>query len=138
MSCWRDASFFYLKDNLSEEYKKEIINYLEESEFYLKEIGSPEIRINLFDVKKIDNPNPTGHLYLHDFDGNNLAKFGQVCKYVLSKDRKFIPSVVMCHQKSNYNLIERILKDNFGDQARLTKGFLWAGFLKNYRMIKKE
>ena len=66
----------------------------------------------------------------------DLNKFEEVCKYVLSRNRKFIPVEVSCENKRDYNMIEKILRENYGEQSKLTNGFLGIGKLMNIKNIK--
>ena len=78
-----------------------------------------------------------GNLYICDLQ-DSTNKFEEVCKYVLSKDREFIPTTVACSDKKDYGVIERILKENYGDKGRLTNGFLGLSGLVGMKRIKRK
>jgi hypothetical protein len=134
---FRDASFFYLTGSFVSDYRKRIVDYLKEKEEDLKDIGMPQLIVDLHDGNIRENRDPTGHLYIHDIE-NNSNKFEDICNYILSKERKFIPLVVACRDKQDYSLIEKVLKDNYGDKGKLTTGMLGIGLLVNERRIKRE
>lgn len=135
---WRDMSLFYLRESFTGEYKSIILNYLKENELKFKYLGEPEIVVELHNFDRIENPNPNGHLYIFDREGKNPSKVEEVCRYVLSKDRKFIPLDVTCREKNDYILIENTLKENYGKKGRLTMGPLGLGGLFNQRGIKRK
>jgi hypothetical protein len=122
----RHLSFFYLNGNHVPEHREDVVRYLEEKEKDIVNIGFSQLWIDLHNSSSRENPRPTGHLYIQDIEDNE-KKFEEVCKYVLSKDRKFIPVAVDCRFKEDYKMIESILKENYGEKGRLTNGLLWLG-----------
>jgi hypothetical protein len=88
----RRLSFFYTNESQIQDYRKSIVDYLKRNENAFKEIGEPRVIIEFHDFDKRENPNPSGHLYIQDLEDNS-NQFERVCRYVLSKNRKFIPLV---------------------------------------------
>ena len=132
----RSISFFYASKSPIPKYKKSIINYLKESEEAIKQVGEPQIIVELHDFDKRFYPEPNGNIYVSDL-GNNPGKFTDVCEYILSKDRKFIPLAVSCKDKKDYGMIEKILKENYYDKGKLTNGLFGIGALFNQKIIKR-
>ncbi len=131
----RNISFWYFRDSHVQAYKENVLNYLKENSRDFEKVGFPYIIIDFHNMNKRKNPDPTNHLFLHDLreDSNKLE---EVCGYVLSKDRRFIPLSVSCSDKKDYNMIENILKENYGEKGRLNNGFLGIGWLGNIKNIK--
>lgn len=132
----RTASFFYLNENHVPNYRKKVIEYLKENEYKFKNIGEPHVVVELHDFGRKENPDPSGHLYLHELEQDSV-RFDEVCKYTLSKDRRFIPVSVICKDRKNYGLIKKILKENYGEKGKLTNGLLGLGAIFNIKTIKR-
>ena len=131
----RQVSFWYFKNNHVEGYKKSVLNYLKGNVQNFEKEGSFQLIVDFYNCNKRENPDPTGHLYVRDLEDKE-NKFESFCEYVLSKDRRFIPVEVSCRNKKDYGMIERILKENYGDKGKLTNGLLGIGFLGNVKSIK--
>jgi hypothetical protein len=133
---FRSLSFFYLKDNYLEEYKNSIRESLKLYEEGSKGIAFPQVIVEFNGFNGNRDPNSTGHLFLYEVDKSS-NKFEEVCKYILSKDRKHIPISVMCKDKKDFGMIENILRENYGEKGRLTNGFLGMGLLFKEKTIKR-
>jgi hypothetical protein len=133
----RNLSFFYLNENHVEEYKESVKNYLKEISEKVENIGEPYVAIDFYDSKPKTRARPTGHLFIYDIQ-DDLNKLEEICNFVLSNERKFIPIEVDCSKKEDYGMIENILKKNYGDKGRLTNGFLGISGLFGMKSIKKK
>jgi hypothetical protein len=60
-------------------------------------------------------------------------KCEEVCKFILSRERTFSPNFVTCIPREKYNFVEKILKEERGEDSRLNKGLL--EYLFNGRKI---
>lgn len=131
----RNISFWYFSENHVEAYKKSVLQYLENYLNEFEKISSLSIVMDFHNGDKIKNKSPTNHLFLCDL-GEDSNKLEEVCKYVLSRDRSFVPLSVSCHNKADYEMVEKILRENYGEEGKLTNGFLGIGRLTNLKNIK--
>lgn len=134
---FRSLSFFYIKDNHLEEYKNSIKESLKLYEDDSKKIAFPQVIIEFNDFNGKRDSNSTGHVFLCEIDKSS-NKFEEVCKYILSKERKYIPISVMCKDKKDFGMVENILRENYGEKGRLTNGFLGIGLLFKEKTIKRD
>lgn len=118
----RNLSFWYLSEFNTPEYRKNVRNYLKEKEGDLERIGFGHLIIDLYDFNRIENKLPTGHIYLLDLEDKE-NKFEEFCRYILSKDRRIIPEGIKCKNKEDYGMIEKILKENYGERGKLKNPF---------------
>jgi hypothetical protein len=132
----RNINFFYLDINHVEDYKLSVKNYLSNISEEVEHIGEPYVTVDFYDFRPKIRRKPTGHLFIYDIE-DNYNKLEEICKYVLSKERKFIPVEVDCSNKKDYPIIEKILKENYGEKGRLTNGFLGLSALFGMRRIKR-
>lgn len=133
----RNISFFYFDYNPAEEHKESVRNYLKDISEEVEKIGEPYVAIDFYGAVPKHRIKPTGHLFIYDIQ-DDLNKLEEICKFILSKDRKYIPVEVDCNNKKDYNVIEQILKENYGDKGRLTNGFLGISGLFGMKKIKKK
>lgn len=126
--------FWYIDSRSSENYLKKVANYLkfQESEV-LKKFGGDFV-FDFYNMRRHSDYNINGFLHVADVDDSDRAR--DVCSYILSRDRVIIPKVVSCSEEENYSFIEKILKENYGNDARLSGGFLGLGYLSNERNIR--
>jgi hypothetical protein len=120
----RNLSFYYLNENSTDEYKSKIKIYLSKKAKEIEKIGKPGVIVELYDFNRIKNKNPTGHIYLLDIE-NNANNFEEICNYILSKNRKFIPQGVKCGIKEDYDMIKDILKENYDKDVKL-RNYFWT------------
>jgi hypothetical protein len=133
----RHLSFYYLDGNHIPEYREKIIRYLETKEEDIEKLSFPYVWVNLHSPSKRENPRPTGHIFIQDMNDNE-GQFEEICKFVLSKERRFIPVEVDCRFKKDYKMIESILRENYGEKGRLTNGFLGLCALFGTKRIKRR
>jgi hypothetical protein len=122
----RNLSFWYIQENNIQTYKTECINYLEKLSKEIKGQGLTKLIINFYDLKKESRDNINGHVYIHDLEDNE-KQFEKACKYLLSKERKFMPTEVKCKNKKDYKMIKEILEENYGKEASLKNNFWIVG-----------
>mgnify|MGYP000208594942 CR=1 FL=1 len=119
----RNVSFFYIGLNDSDEYRETINKYLEEKEKEFNDVGGLGVIVMAHNFDNFNNnQNLSGHLYVQEIE-KNPEEFEEVCDYVLSKERKFIPKAVKCNINEDYSMIEDILKKNYGENAGLKNNF---------------
>jgi hypothetical protein len=132
----RHLSFYYLDGNHISEYREKIIRYLETKEEDIERLSLPSVWISLHSPSKRENPRPTGNIFIQDMNDKD-NKFEELCKYILSRNRQFIPVEVDCRFKKDYKMIVSILKENYGEKGRLTNGFLGLCVLFGTKRIKR-
>jgi hypothetical protein len=118
----RNLSVWYINASDAPNYKNEIGNFLKEEENNIKKIGLGKIIIDLFYRNKREDTNPTGHMRILDLE-DDANRFKEVCKYILSKDRRFIPKEVKCKNREDYKMIEEILEENYKGNIILKNNF---------------
>ncbi|MGY4884544.1 MAG: hypothetical protein ACP5NZ_03115 [Nanobdellota archaeon] len=133
----RRTNFFYLKESFVEDYRNKVLRYLRENEYIFNEMEDPRVVVELHNFNRKEHPHPNGHLYIHELEEGS-DKFEEILKYVLSKDRAFIPVSVICEPRTDYGLIKKILKENYGKRGRLTNGLLGLGGVFNVKTIKRK
>lgn len=122
LSDKRNASFWYFNTSHIPQYKQKVKNYLQNLEESLM-LEFPYLLIDLHDMNKRENKEPTGHLFAIELP-EVTSQMENLYKFILSKDRRIRPLEVKCSKKEDYQLIERILKDNYGDKGKL-KNYFW-------------
>lgn len=133
----RNINFFYLDTSHVEEYKKSVKNYLSSISEEVENLGFPFVTVDFYDFRPKIRRKPTGHLFIYDIE-DNYNKLEEICKFVLSNERKYIPVEVACSDKKDFQVIEKILKENYAEKGRLTNGFLGLSALFGMRRIKKK
>ena len=132
----KSIGFLYFAPNHAEEHKEEILDYLKEVSQEVNVLNQFQIIVDFHKTNLRKNPSPTEFLFLQDLEENS-NKLEEICQHVLSKDRKFIPISVFCEDKTKYDMIEDILNENYGEEGKLTYGFLKLGKLFNMKYIKR-
>jgi hypothetical protein len=122
ISKQRRANFWYFKQNHIPSYKKKVKDYLSNLEDTLEK-EFPRLFIDLYDMDKRENKEPTGHLFAVELP-DELKQLGSLYDFILSKDRMIKPIEVSCNKKEDYALIEQILKENYGNEGKL-KNYFW-------------
>src|SRR6056297_2658722 len=121
----RKISFFYLNRNSADSYKEEVTNYINEKEQDLNKIAGLDIVVvaHGFGKKKSKKTSIGGHLYVQEIM-NNPEKITELSNYILSNKRRFIPKAVKTNNKQDYELIENIIKKEYGSNSGL-KNYFW-------------
>lgn len=119
----RNLSFWYLSEMSTKDYRQKIKNYLLEEEKNIDEAGFGYLIVDLFNFNRYKNKIPSGHVFVLELETKE-NKFEKLCRYILSKDRKFLPTEVKCSKKEDYKMIENILKENYGKDGNL-KNYFW-------------
>lgn len=57
-------------------------------------------------------------------------------RYILSKDRRYLPAFVSCCNRPDYSLVENILKEERGEEYFLDNS-IFARMLNNREILKK-
>jgi hypothetical protein len=133
----RNLSFHYLSENHVENYRRIVREYLRNLSDEIEKMGEPYLIVDSYGFEPRIKNNITEQIFIYDVE-DNLNRFEQVCKHILSKDRRFIPIEVACSNKEDYGMIEKILKENYGEKGKLTNGFLGLSKLNGMRSIKRE
>lgn len=131
----RNLSFFYLSETHIEVYREYVLDFLENNHEDFERVGFPEVIVEFYNFQIRKDNRLDGHVYIQDLE-DKINKFEEVCNYILSKKRNFIPVCVSCKNKKDYGMIEKILKENYGEKGKLTNGFLGIPGLFNQKNIK--
>lgn len=112
----KNISLYYWNSSYFEKDKEEIkynLNFIEEEAKKL----FPGI------ISVVDS-----HVFIDNFE-KSRKNMGDVLKYFLSKDRSYHPVVISCSEKKDYEGVEKILQENFGEDAKLLNGTRGQHFL---------
>lgn len=123
----RDFSFSYFGQAHSDSYKNQVIDYLDKNASHIKKMGGSSLIIEMYDFNA-ENKKPTGQIFISEANARkNPKKLEDICKYLLSNEREFIPDAVNASKMEDYNLIKNILEENYGGRGRLKNEFLFFG-----------
>jgi hypothetical protein len=115
------------------EYGKDLIEkYLSSFSDKMKRIFSEDVSVH-FNDELTESLN--GYVFLKSLNGRG-DDLNNILEYVLSKERNYIPFSIWCPKKRDYGLVKKIIKKNFGKNARLSLGrFLIHGLIGERKII---
>ena len=76
-----------------------------------------------------------GHVSIFD-NKNSFEAFYSAVDFVLSKSEGYFPISVLGRKKTEFDVVESVLKTHYGDRVKLSYGFCNIGKLLNQAKIK--
>ena len=116
-------NLFYWNDSHTEEDKNLRKKHLKELKEDLEnKVNFENIEINFHEEKGFSN----GNVFVSDV-GDSYESFRAAKKYILSSNSNYLPISMMAHSKSEFFMIENILKDHYGGDVKLGYGLFNFG-----------
>lgn len=118
----RMVSFWYLPTGATPEYKHKVSEFLQEITPSAKGVMPASIYVGPHESLN-PSENPSGlvsSIYFLEVEKPKVDNLETFCEYILSREQKIKPVFVSSNIMRDYGRIEEILKDIYGEKARLT------------------
>lgn len=126
-------SFFYFDKDHSEEFKNIRKYYLNK----LKENIHDKLKLQKTTLINFHEVGGFSDGFVSIFDrSNSYEKIYSTVDYILSRGDSYLPVVMLGHNKTEFSMIESILKNHYGDHVKLNYGWFGIGKLFGHAGFK--